>query len=370
MGYPQALSNCHIPLLMAFNTSIEYIHGFVHIYVGGHMGKPNTTAEDPIFYMLHSYVDFIWELWRRQKQTREAREMFYAHDSRFCSTKSHFSRSSMQPWGVWGLTNIDGLSNHYTDNLYDYGPRPICPDCMGSKYLFCDRSTTPFGARCSSKIKIGGNCVGKREDDGPCFQGVCENGRCVLKKNLVSYFDSKPNENEERTVKLIVDYSVGSDNLIMSRNPRKKIETKNMIIYFLTPTEESEWLYIDEADIVFQCRDAWLCGGVENIENRTPICWSSNSYSFESYILRPFCNKNGTCAVYVFHGFSNDNPPERMYEDQVHIIDVGLKSTISNMTKKHLNEQSAPGTPPIPIDRDNYISIDFIHCGTMQTVNE
>jgi tyrosinase len=62
----------------------------------------------------------------------------------------------MSPFEPW--RNIDGLSNKYTDNLYEYDPRPQCPFCGGSQYLFCDRS---HGApRCASKIRIGGNCQG------------------------------------------------------------------------------------------------------------------------------------------------------------------------------------------------------------------
>jgi hypothetical protein len=60
----------------------------------------------------------------------------------------------MEPFRPW--RNSDGLSNMYTDNLYDYEPRPACPACGGSKYLFCMKSR----GKCASKIRPGGNCQG------------------------------------------------------------------------------------------------------------------------------------------------------------------------------------------------------------------
>lgn len=57
------------------------------------------------------------------------------------------------------LKNVDGLSNEYTDNMYEYAPRPTCPSCGNSKYLFCMKSS----GNCASKIKIGGNCQGLDE---------------------------------------------------------------------------------------------------------------------------------------------------------------------------------------------------------------
>ncbi len=47
---------------------LEYTHGVIHVWVGGDMFDPRTSANDPLFFLHHSFVDLLWEIWRRQKQ--------------------------------------------------------------------------------------------------------------------------------------------------------------------------------------------------------------------------------------------------------------------------------------------------------------
>ncbi|CAJ0581469.1 unnamed protein product, partial [Mesorhabditis spiculigera] len=135
-----------------------------------------TSTNDPLFWLHHSFVDLIWEQWRQAKQTRQQRENHYPADNLQCATEAHFGGTIMRPFTP--LINKDGLSNSYTDNLYEYAPRPGCSaqqDC-GSELLFCDRSN---GApRCASKVKIGASCGGYRMGENPCYRGECLNGIC------------------------------------------------------------------------------------------------------------------------------------------------------------------------------------------------
>jgi len=48
------------------NLNIQGPHGSVHGEVGGWMSQVDTAAQDPIFYVHHSNVDRLWDLWLAQ----------------------------------------------------------------------------------------------------------------------------------------------------------------------------------------------------------------------------------------------------------------------------------------------------------------
>jgi hypothetical protein len=50
----------------SFNSTIESIHGSIHVMVGGReglMGSIQSAAQDPIFWMHHCNIDHLWEKW-------------------------------------------------------------------------------------------------------------------------------------------------------------------------------------------------------------------------------------------------------------------------------------------------------------------
>ncbi len=46
-----------------FSSSINGVHGSVHVWVGGLMSDPATAAADPIFWMHHCNLDRLWWQW-------------------------------------------------------------------------------------------------------------------------------------------------------------------------------------------------------------------------------------------------------------------------------------------------------------------
>ena len=52
------------------NLNIQAPHGSVHVETGGWMSSVPTAAQDPIFYVHHSNVDRLWDLWLAQGGAR------------------------------------------------------------------------------------------------------------------------------------------------------------------------------------------------------------------------------------------------------------------------------------------------------------
>ncbi|XP_071173904.1 tyrosinase-like protein 1 [Mytilus edulis] len=124
----------------------EIRHGDVHQWVGGLMEPAETAGFDPIFYLHHSFVDYVWELFRRNQQRRGVNPT-----TDYPSEYGPASQGPRRPMRLGRLRNIHGMSSMYTSRIYSYEPAPTCSytntNC-GSKYLRCiTRSGTP---RCVS----------------------------------------------------------------------------------------------------------------------------------------------------------------------------------------------------------------------------
>lgn len=49
-----------------FSEELDSIHGTVHMWVGGHMGRIPYSAYDPIFWHHHTMIDRLWRMWQTQ----------------------------------------------------------------------------------------------------------------------------------------------------------------------------------------------------------------------------------------------------------------------------------------------------------------
>ncbi|XP_053390941.1 putative tyrosinase-like protein tyr-3 [Mercenaria mercenaria] len=140
----------------------------VHDWVGGDMGKISNSAFDPIFFMHHAYVDYIFEEFR-QHQATSCDDVNLERDYRppddlcqTCSdtdTQGHGRYDTM--WGYNHIRNIDGLWLNWTTEFYNYEPRPSCPDTCSGKYLYCDKSF-------NISMYPDGICVTRTKDEFTC----------------------------------------------------------------------------------------------------------------------------------------------------------------------------------------------------------
>ena len=75
----------------------------------------NTAPSDPVFFLHHCFIDYVWEHFR-QRQTVDP-ETDYPFDQR--APPSHAPNRIMDNLET-GKRNIEGYSNDYTDQYYRY----------------------------------------------------------------------------------------------------------------------------------------------------------------------------------------------------------------------------------------------------------
>ncbi|CAG2213629.1 TYR [Mytilus edulis] len=113
---------------------LENYHNAVHVWVGGSMLGVNTAPSDPVFFLHHCFIDYVWEHFR-QRQTVDP-ERDYPFDSR--APPSQAPNRIMDNLET-GKRNIDGYRNDYTDQYYRYARSPrTCRQCRNQyPYLKC-----------------------------------------------------------------------------------------------------------------------------------------------------------------------------------------------------------------------------------------
>jgi tyrosinase len=52
-----------------FTGKLEQFHNSIHMFVGGDMASIMSASQDPIFWMVHAYIDKIWSTWQVTHET-------------------------------------------------------------------------------------------------------------------------------------------------------------------------------------------------------------------------------------------------------------------------------------------------------------
>ncbi|XP_033754705.1 tyrosinase-like protein 1 [Pecten maximus] len=108
--------------------TFEAIHNAVHVWIDGQMSGISTSPQDPIFFMHHAFIDYLWSMFRNILRNSGVNP---ENDYPRKGNRMHAPLSQMIPFS---LLNIQGFRN---DIESPYAPSPTCPECGGSPYLQC-----------------------------------------------------------------------------------------------------------------------------------------------------------------------------------------------------------------------------------------
>ena len=91
------------------------LHNLVHVWVGGSM-LPDSSPNDPVFFLNHCFEDKLWADWRAAHPTEG-----YLPVSPIAGRPGHSLNESMQPWAGQGqnVTPASVLDHHALGYAYD-----------------------------------------------------------------------------------------------------------------------------------------------------------------------------------------------------------------------------------------------------------
>ncbi|XP_076081655.1 tyrosinase-like protein [Mytilus galloprovincialis] len=125
-------------------ANLESHHDMVHGYVGGnngHMADVNLSPSDPVFWLHHCFVDYLWEQFRK-RQTKLGINSETDYPVAPNTEPTHLPNRIMDNL-IPTKTNIQGFSNSFTKQIYRYADAPTCENRCGGAYdgfLFCDKT--------------------------------------------------------------------------------------------------------------------------------------------------------------------------------------------------------------------------------------
>ncbi|KAJ8302877.1 hypothetical protein KUTeg_019273 [Tegillarca granosa] len=134
---------------------LEGYHDDVHVWVDGHLSVLDSAAEDPVFWFLHAFIDYWWQLFMN-KQIHELG--IFPYTDYPTVRGDHNALNMMDPFNI---TNVAGYRQQWYYRFYKYQRSPTCnryhPDC-GSHDLSCNITIN----RC---VSVEGNITSENVND-------------------------------------------------------------------------------------------------------------------------------------------------------------------------------------------------------------
>ena len=168
-------------------SQFESDHGLVHCFVGGcaggtpgHLASLQCSPNDPIFYMLHSFVDYLWYEWTKMPNKTNTYPV-PGHDGATVTNMGGPGQLAGEPMRPFpGMTNADGHKENFYSEYYE---RPSLIQCSvdsqcrsPTRMLFCHK------CRCMAKVRKGGDCSGLPDNACYCHRKKhtpkCKRNKC------------------------------------------------------------------------------------------------------------------------------------------------------------------------------------------------
>ena len=155
-------------------ASLEGQHNGVHIWVDGQMNNLDVSPHDPVFFAHHSFVDYIWEVFRTLQSQRGIDP---TTDTFAPPVNVTFQNITEPTVGLAGYYNNDGYSKRIAA-MVQYGKPLLCPLCSKSKDVYCDKMKhvcvserrSPFEYRGKLEDAKKAAKDGGMEKDGPNYK--------------------------------------------------------------------------------------------------------------------------------------------------------------------------------------------------------
>nr|ASR73341.1 tyrosinase 2 [Azumapecten farreri] len=100
--------------------NLEFYHNSIHRYLGGLLLDISLAPRDPMFFLLHTYVDFLWEQFRQSLIRRGLDAEAYPP----FQNPRHAPDNTMEGFPEW--TNREGYLNDWNDRIAEYRPTFNC----------------------------------------------------------------------------------------------------------------------------------------------------------------------------------------------------------------------------------------------------
>ncbi|XP_052801925.1 putative tyrosinase-like protein tyr-3 [Mya arenaria] len=120
--------------------NLEVQHDGIHDWVGGDMGIIKISSFDPIFWMHHAFIDYIWEVFREKQSSSECNvDVETDYPETDLSQHKALGHAATDPLHGFEYLQIkDGLWKNWTKKFVNYEPQPQCPTCGDSQFMHCD----------------------------------------------------------------------------------------------------------------------------------------------------------------------------------------------------------------------------------------